>query len=466
MSEEMQPIDPVTAAMLMGQVPDPCEPIIEISHKVLTRLMDVVEFGDQLERVEKDRLLAHLKDVLAADQPELWAMHSPGPGEVHPVISKEEAERQQSELLALCKKQFPEIAITVNVIPSPFSPLEHFEILAGELSEQVKHLQAYVKALEEAAKNKAVVLAAQENLHLEAINCPHSINEHEVVLRFDPSRPGHNALNQLARRLTAALKPAGADGDSVIDSLRNGGLTIDGDNAYKRDLLDAAVGSMLLGRQNSLQPPEGHWAQRFWDIGREYAALPGAIVLPMPDMPDEPVGAIDDSWMDGYNAALRMREQCMRAIDAAAGNASNIAMPAGLHPDTQYLVTRFATALAVKLHAAELKHGYSDGWKEPNWMDECRQKLIEHLAKGDPRDVAAYCAFLWHHCQSTSPKSCLWTYDADSFIWNSACGNTWSFIDEGPEENHMHFCNRCGGSLVVEKQEEALPESDEAEPKP
>jgi hypothetical protein len=346
MSEEMQPIDPVTAALLMGQVPDPCEPTIEISHKVLTRLMDVVEFGDQLERVEKDRLLAHLKEVLAAEQPVLWAMHSPGPGEVHPVISKEEAERQQSELLALCKKQFPEISITVNVIPSPFSPLEHFEILAGELSEQVKHLQDYVKGLEGAAKALAT--------------------------------------------------------DATLDKFRASGLSIDGDNAYKRDLLDAVVGAMMLGRHNTTPPPAEHWAQRFWDIGREYAELPGAIVLPMPVMPEQPEDAIDDSWMDGYNAALRMREECQRAIDAA-GTASSIAMPAGLHPDTQDLVTRFATALAVKLHAVELKHGYSNGWKDPNWMDECRQKLIEHLAKGDPRDVAAYCAFLWHHCQSTSP---------------------------------------------------------------
>lgn len=144
MSEEMQPIDPVTAALLMGQVPDPCEPTTEISHKVLTRLMDVVEFGDQLERVEKDRLLAHLKEVLAADQPVLWAMHSPGPGEVHPMISKEEAERQQSELLALCKKQFPAIDITVNVIPSPYSPAEHFELLAEELTEQVANLRQAV----------------------------------------------------------------------------------------------------------------------------------------------------------------------------------------------------------------------------------------------------------------------------------------------------------------------------------
>lgn len=296
MSEEMQPIDPVTAAMLMGQIPDPCEPTIEISHKVLTRLMDVVEFGDQLERVEKDHLLAHLKDVLAADQPELWAMYIPGPGEVHPMISKEEAERQISELLALFKERLPTTPITINVIPSPFSPLEHFELLAEETIQHRNDLLEYVKELEDAAKHKATVLVAQENLHLQAVNCPHSINEHEVVLRFDPTQPGHNALNQLARRLSAALRPAELD-----------------------------------------------------------------------------------------------------------GNSTTVAMPAGLHPDTQDLVTRFATALAVKLHAAELKHGYSDGWKEPHWMDECRQKLIEHLAKGDPRDVAAYCAFLWHHCQSTSP---------------------------------------------------------------
>ncbi|MGY8830076.1 MAG: hypothetical protein ACKVIS_11085 [Pseudomonadales bacterium] len=272
MSEQMQPIDPVTAALLMGQVPEPCEPTIEISHKVLTRLMDVVEFGDQLERVEKDRLLAHLKEVLAADQPVLWAMHSPGPGEVHPVISKEEAERQQSELLALCKKQFPEISITVNVIPSPFSPLEHFEILAGELSEQVKHLQDYVKGLEGAAKALAT--------------------------------------------------------DATLDKFRASGLSIDGDNAYKRDLLDAVVGAMMLGRLNTKQPPADHWAQRFWDIGREYGEAPvtaPAIVLPMPVMPEQPEDAIDDSWMDGYNAALRMREECQRAIEAAGMQAAQAA---------------------------------------------------------------------------------------------------------------------------------------------
>ena len=74
----------------------------------------------------------------------------------------------------------------------------------------------------------------------------------------------------------------------------------------------------------------------------------------------------------------------------------------GLHPKTANLVQRFAAALAEKLASAEKKYGYSDGWSSPDWMDECRQKLAEHVAKGDPRDVAAYCAFLWHHEASTT----------------------------------------------------------------
>lgn len=75
-----------------------------------------------------------------------------------------------------------------------------------------------------------------------------------------------------------------------------------------------------------------------------------------------------------------------------------------LHPATADLVRRFSQALAEKLAAAEAKYGYSDGWASPDWMDECRAKLMEHIAKGDPRDVAAYCAFLWHHGASTAPE--------------------------------------------------------------
>lgn len=73
-----------------------------------------------------------------------------------------------------------------------------------------------------------------------------------------------------------------------------------------------------------------------------------------------------------------------------------------LNPHTKNLVVRFARAMAKKLLAAEVKYGYTDGWRTEDWMDECRAKLLEHIAKGDPVDVANYCAFLWHHGASTA----------------------------------------------------------------
>ena len=73
-----------------------------------------------------------------------------------------------------------------------------------------------------------------------------------------------------------------------------------------------------------------------------------------------------------------------------------------LHQSTRNLVARFAMALAEKLLVAQKKYGYSDGWADNGWMDECREDLMKHIAKGDPRDVAAYCAFLWHHGESTA----------------------------------------------------------------
>jgi hypothetical protein len=77
-------------------------------------------------------------------------------------------------------------------------------------------------------------------------------------------------------------------------------------------------------------------------------------------------------------------------------------IPEGLDWQTAQLVIDFASAMAEKLFAAQKKYGYDTGWTEKGWFDECRRKLREHTEKGDPRDVANYCAFLWYHKQSTA----------------------------------------------------------------
>ena len=185
MVEASAPIDPIHSAMMLGMTPEPCEPIIEITRQAVTKLLDVVEFGDQLERVEKDRLVAFVKELLAEPQPELWAMHSVGPNEVHPMISKEEAERQAASLIALCKERLPDIPITVNVIPSPYSPFEHFEILAEELTEQVASLR-------EALDKKKAEAAA-----------PAVVNQQVTTAAVAP-----DALEQARRHLSNAIEDA------------------------------------------------------------------------------------------------------------------------------------------------------------------------------------------------------------------------------------------------------------------
>jgi len=68
--------------------------------------------------------------------------------------------------------------------------------------------------------------------------------------------------------------------------------------------------------------------------------------------------------------------------------------------NTEKLVVGFARALLVKLQKKEQKFG--DSWMK-QWGLECVRELCRHVMKGDPVDVAAYCAFCWHHHWSTTP---------------------------------------------------------------
>ncbi|HEY1028383.1 MAG TPA: hypothetical protein VGE28_12260 [Pseudomonas sp.] len=164
MTDATGPIDPIHSAMMLGMTPEPCEPVIEITRQAVTELLDVVEFGDQLERVEKERLVAFVKDILAQDQPELWATYSPGPGEVHPCMTKEHAEREAKATIDVCEKmRADQIArhgkadfwptVVVDVIPSPFTPLEHFELLAEETIQHRDDLVEYVGELKNKLKD-------------------------------------------------------------------------------------------------------------------------------------------------------------------------------------------------------------------------------------------------------------------------------------------------------------------------
>lgn len=55
------------------------------------------------------------------------------------------------------------------------------------------------------------------------------------------------------------LKDQGLDDNEVVSPLRRRGLSIDGDNAHKRDLCDSIIGALAFGAQNTNPLPTDHW---------------------------------------------------------------------------------------------------------------------------------------------------------------------------------------------------------------
>jgi hypothetical protein len=157
-------------------------------------------------------------------------------------------------------------------------------------------------------------------------------------------------------------------------------------------------------------------------------------------------------WESAYAVGRSdQREVCARELSALLTQAraaqpptSQLNIPYGLESETAQLVIDFASAMAEKLFAAQQKYGYDIGWKENDWLDECRKKLKEHTLKGDPRDVANYCAFLWYHHQLTSVEALHLGHQSP----NPDCELCLAVQNSAqPPDNPRCFCPDCGADL-------------------
>lgn len=45
--------------------------------------------------------------------------------------------------------------------------------------------------------------------------------------------------------------------------------------------------------------------------------------------------------------------------------------------------------------------------------------------------------------------SCTWHCEEDINNWHSDCGYQFQFMEDGPEENGVKFCPKCGKSVAV-----------------
>ena len=100
------------------------------------------------------------RQALAEPTVKLWAIHSVGPGEEYPCLNKEDAERRAQELRDLGERMKQERIArgesvelwndwVTNVIPSPWEPAEHFEIMAEEWTDHAEQLHEEVIKLTE-----------------------------------------------------------------------------------------------------------------------------------------------------------------------------------------------------------------------------------------------------------------------------------------------------------------------------
>jgi regulator of replication initiation timing len=76
--------------------------------------------------------------------------------------------------------------------------------------------------------------------------------------------------------------------------------------------------------------------------------------------------------------------------------------------------------------------------------DACNQADARLHAEVEADKLRARIAEL----EANAGHICEWTYDSDGY-WEGTCGIAWALESEGPTENDMHFCPKCGKRLVA-----------------
>ncbi|MCU1736344.1 MULTISPECIES: hypothetical protein [unclassified Pseudomonas] len=87
------------------------------------------------------------------------------------------------------------------------------------------------------------------------------------------------------------------------------------EQAFSEDNSGVPVTFVKLQRQgDSYSEPRTARAWYWFKRSRETLVVDLPTVDPEPEPPED---AIDDSWLDAHHAAIRMRNACFKAIDAA-----------------------------------------------------------------------------------------------------------------------------------------------------
>lgn len=82
-----------------------------------------------------------------------------------------------------------------------------------------------------------------------------------------------------------------------------------------------------------------------------------------------------------------------------------------LHPDSERMLNKCFVDLKEKMIQNQIKYGYTNEWMSQDWEEECKEHMMKHIFKGDPKDVAIYAMFMMIRGWST--KNFKHPYDSE-----------------------------------------------------
>ncbi|WP_047300703.1 hypothetical protein [Pseudomonas fluorescens] len=166
----MSEIERVIEAMM--EPAPPATEVITLDREIVERALTLMESHPDVAQggASLCNEVSVFRQALAEPTVKLWAIHSVGPAEEYPCLNKEDAERRAQELRDLGERMKQERIArgesvelwndwVTNVIPSPWEPAEHFEIMAEEWTDHAEQLHEEVIKLTEEKGNLRKALA-------------------------------------------------------------------------------------------------------------------------------------------------------------------------------------------------------------------------------------------------------------------------------------------------------------------
>ncbi|NNA72150.1 hypothetical protein [Pseudomonas lactis] len=184
MSDMQQIINALTAP------PEPAIEVLTLDRKAAEEILNELEEKDPLRPI-----VTYLRRALTDPPIALWAMHSVGPGEVSACLSKEDAEHRAQAVRDACadaarRNNWDMGPITIDVIPSPWEPAQHFEECAIEWKAEADRLRAL--AIKTERQKDTLLTAAKEAL--------------SVIDRIKPAGNGNGTQLRLASAIYNATR--------------------------------------------------------------------------------------------------------------------------------------------------------------------------------------------------------------------------------------------------------------------